>query len=307
MKNKDKRIVINDKLSKFNFVDGTVIFDKNNSTSWLNQVAIGELYHITQSRVSQILTELKEDQLIHISNTNTIGKGVKATTFYDIEAVKYIGIKTRSNIGIELQKELVELSEEYRKKGFVIKKGMEEDAYDYIQNMHAEDKNVFQVLNHLIALASDYSKYDEQIRSVFAGVRNSIYKVTTGFVASDIIWNRANHKDEFMGLTNFDGKRGPTKQDVKNAKNYLLSLERKKVIDTTNLMIQFAKTTMLLHEDYTVKDFIRQWNVTIQALNKGGIVDIEPVHDRKEANEHAVNELEKYRGLLSGSKRVIGC
>lgn len=107
---------ISNKLCDFNIKEGTVIFDENKNTSWLNQIAIGELYDIKQSRVSQIINELREDGLIdNISNTNIVKNGRNKTTFYDIEAVKYIGVRTRSNVGIRLQEQLVELSEGLRK------------------------------------------------------------------------------------------------------------------------------------------------------------------------------------------------
>ncbi|KZX17635.1 hypothetical protein [Methanobrevibacter filiformis] len=111
---------ISNKFSKFNFNKGKVILNEKNNTAWFNQIAIAELYCVSQQRASKILKELKEDKLICTTNSCIIGEGSKATVFYDIESVKYVGIKTRSNVGIEVQKEVIQLSEEYRKKGMIV-------------------------------------------------------------------------------------------------------------------------------------------------------------------------------------------
>ena len=109
---------ITNKLSDFNIKEGTVIFDEKNNTAWFDRVAIGELYNIGEPRVSQIVKELKEDGLLLFSNTKKYKKSStapKTTIFHDIEAVKFIGVRTRSNIGIKLQNQLVKLSEGLRK------------------------------------------------------------------------------------------------------------------------------------------------------------------------------------------------
>ena len=87
---------ISDKLCDSNIKERTVIFDEKNSITWFDQVAIGEIYNIKQPRVSIIINELKEDELLNITNSNKLKKSPQSrqtSTFYDIESVKYVGVE----------------------------------------------------------------------------------------------------------------------------------------------------------------------------------------------------------------------
>ncbi len=77
----------------------------------------------------------------------------------------------------------------------------------------------------------------------FATVQNKLHWAIHGHTASELLVERANHKKEFMGLTNW--KKAPTgkilKSDVIVAKNYLPQNEIKSLDAKVKNVRQYAK------------------------------------------------------------------
>ena len=63
----------------------------------------------------------------------------------------------------------------------------------YIQKLHTDDKNVFDIVGNILTKASNYNKDDDDVKWIFATIRNEMYKLAIGEIASDIVYNRADH------------------------------------------------------------------------------------------------------------------
>ena len=96
-----------------------------------------------------------------------------------------------------------------------------------------------------IATSTDYNPKSEEAYTFFKLVQNKLHYAISGQTAAELIYSRANHQKEHMGLTNW--KNSPNgkilKTDVVIAKNYLSKeeLEQLELIVTAFLDLAEAR------------------------------------------------------------------
>lgn len=76
-----------------------------------------------------------------------------------------------------------------------------------------------QVLD-LYATSVDYDPNSSESIAFFNIVQNKLHFAAHGRIAAEVIYDRANVEESFMGLKSFDGQM-PTIKDISIAKNYL--------------------------------------------------------------------------------------
>ena len=80
-----------------------------------------------------------------------------------------------------------------------------------------------------------------------------------GHTAAEMIYDRANAENDFMGLTTWRGAL-PTKQEAEIAKNYLSEEEVDKLNRIVNLYLDFAELLAKSHVPMYMKDWIKYHN-----------------------------------------------
>lgn len=117
-----------------------------------------------------------------------------------------------------------------------------------------------------------------------------------GNTAAEIIYNRANHKKENMGLTSWEGSPNSKihKYDVVIAKNYLSETEIEQLERMVSAYLDLAEMQAMRHIPMTMEDweerlngFLKLWDHEI--LKDNGKISAEM------AKLHAETEFEKYR------------
>ena len=117
-----------------------------------------------------------------------------------------------------------------------------------------------------------------------------------GNTAAEIIYNRADHKKEHMGLTSWEGAPGSKihKYDVIIAKNYLSETEIGQLERLVSAYLDLAEMQAMRHIPMTMADwekrlngFLKLWDHEI--LKDNGKISAEM------AKLHAETEFEKYR------------
>ena len=117
-----------------------------------------------------------------------------------------------------------------------------------------------------------------------------------GNTAAEIIYNRANHKKEHMGLTTWaDAPNGKIKKsDVTVAKNYLSEEEMRQLNRMVSAYLDFAESMTLRHIPLTMQDWETRLNRFIEMFEFGILQDAGKV-SAEIAKLHAETEFEKYR------------
>lgn len=117
-----------------------------------------------------------------------------------------------------------------------------------------------------------------------------------GNTAAEIIYNRADHKKENMGLTNWEGAPNSKihKYDVVIAKNYLSENEIAQLERMVSAYLDLAEMQAMRHIPMTMEDWEKRLNgfLTLwdhEILKDNGKISAEM------AKLHAETEFEKYR------------
>ena len=119
---------------------------------------------------------------------------------------------------------------------------------------------------------------------------------THGNTAAEVIVERANHKKEHMGLTNWknspNGKIMAT--DVVIAKNYLTKEELKSLERIVTMYLDYAEDQAERHIPMTMEDWKKRLDVFLQ-FNEREVLDNPGKVSHKVAESFALSEFEKYR------------
>jgi hypothetical protein len=213
-------------------------------TVWLTQKAMAELFGVKTPAVSKHLAnifetgELDKDPTISILETVHAEGNRKVSRkmeFYNLDAIIAVGYRVNSYQATQFRIWATRTLKEFIIKGFVLdderlKQGKTIFGKDYfeellerIREIRSSERRFYQKITDIYRLAADYDKNSPITKEFFATVQNKLHWAITGKTAAEIIYDLADAKKIYMGLTSW--KQAPEgkimKSDVSVAKNYL--------------------------------------------------------------------------------------
>jgi len=223
--------------------DGAVKVDVfvQDETVWLTQDSIALLFGVQRPAITKHLKnifesgELKEDSVRSILELTANDGKIYKTKFYNLDAIISVGYRVNSYQATQFRIWATRTLKEYVIKGFVLdderlKQGRQVFGKDYfeellerIREIRASERRFYQKITDIFALSADYDKNSPVTKEFFATMQNKLHWAITGKTAAEIIYDSADAKLIYMGLTNW--KQAPEgkilKSDVTVAKNYL--------------------------------------------------------------------------------------
>lgn len=211
-------------------------------TIWLSQKGMAELFGCSTDNIGLHLKNIFESGELpknsvteDFSVTASDGKNYK-THFYNLDAIISVGYRVNSARATQFRIWATNILKEFIKKGFVLdddrlKQGQTVFGKDYfkellerVRSIRASERRIWQQITDIFAECSiDYDRESEITKQFFATVQNKFHYAITGQTASEIVYEKADHTKENMGLTTW--KNSPDgrilKSDVNIAKNYL--------------------------------------------------------------------------------------
>jgi hypothetical protein len=207
-------------------------------TVWLTQKALAELFGKERSVITKHLKNIFETgELDEKSNVQKmhLGGSDKPVNYYNLDVIIAVGYRVNSYQATQFRIWATRTLKEFIIKGFVLdderlKQGKTVFGKDYfeellerIREIRASERRFYQKITDIYALSTDYDKNSPITKEFFATVQNKLHWAITGKTAAEIIYNSADAKKIYMGLTSWkhapDGK--IVKTDVAVAKNYL--------------------------------------------------------------------------------------
>ena len=217
-------------------------------TIWCTQKAMAQLFGVQRPAITKHLSnifkegELDEKVVCSILELTTEhgaieGKTQKTPTkFYNLDAIISVGYRVSSPKATKFRQWATKILNEYIKKGFVLdddrlKQGTAVFGIDYfrellerVRSIRASERRIWQQITDIYAECStDYDRHSPTTKEFYAMVQNRFHYAITGQTAAEIIYTKADHTQEHMGLTTW--KNAPDgrilKSDVSIAKNYL--------------------------------------------------------------------------------------
>jgi hypothetical protein len=167
------------------------------------------------------------------------------------------------------------------------------DLLNRIRDIRSSEKVMYRQVLDLYATSVDYNPKSSISVEFFKIVQNKLHYAAHGHTAAEIIYNRADSDQPFMGLTTFSGSQ-PTQKDISIAKNYLSETELKILNNLVSGYFDFAEIQAMKHKPMYMEDYVHQLDNILTStgenvLQNAGLVSHE------QAMEKALAEYRKYQ------------
>lgn len=232
--------------------DGKIQVVVKDETLWCTQKAMAQLFGVGVPAISKHLKnifdegELDKNVVVSKMEITTQHGAMEEKTqthnvdFYSLDAIIAVGYRVSSLKATRFRQWATKILNEYIKKGFAmdderLKQGTAVFGKDYfhellerVRSIRASERRIWQQITDIYAECStDYDKNSPTTRDFYAMIQNRFHYAITGHTAAEIIYSKADHTKENMGLTTWkyapDGR--ILKSDVSIAKNYLQEKE----------------------------------------------------------------------------------
>ena len=296
-----------------------------NETLWLTQAQIAELFQTTPQNVTLHLKaifaegELSEaatckDYLQVRSEGNR--QVSRSLMHYRLEAIVAIGFRVRSPRGTQFRQWATARLGEYLVKGFTMDderlknppgKGQTDyfdELLERIRDIRSSERRFYQKVLDIYATSVDYTLDADSSQTFFATVQNKMHWATHGHTAAEVIAERADATQPFMGLKTTRSGGIIRKEDVAVAKNYLTEDELQVLNRIVNLYLEYAELQALERKPMTMRDWITKLDEFLKISDRplldhaGGVC-------AEDARARAELEYANYKTLLDASPRAV--
>lgn len=248
---------------------------------WLSQKGMAELFECSTDNISLHLKNIfssgeldKNSVTEKISATAADGKNYP-TQFYNLDAIISVGYRVNSRRATHFRIWATGILKEYMTKGFVLdddrlKQGKDAFGKDYfrellerVRSIRASERRIWQQVTDIFAECSiDYDRNSPVTKDFYAMVQNKFHYAITGQTAAEIVYNKADHTKEHMGLTTW--KNAPEgrvlKSDVSVAKNYLSEKQIRQLERTVSGYFDYIEDLIERENTFTMEQFAASIN-----------------------------------------------
>lgn len=283
---------------------------------WLTQKMMGQLFDVESNTITYHLKEIfnsgelereattRKFRVVQKEGSRSVNREIE---HFNLDVIISVGYRVNSIRATQFRRWATQVLRTYTIQGYVMdRKRMENGSFigeDYFEKLLEEireirlsERRFYQKITDIYATSIDYDKDSPMTRKFFAKVQNKMHYAISHQTAAEIIYSRADHKQEHMGLTSWenspDGK--VLKSDVSIAKNYLTKDELEDLARIINAFLDLAEGRARRHIPMTMQDWAERINKFLLAddrdiLENAGKISMEI------AKEHAETEYEKYR------------
>jgi hypothetical protein len=293
-------------------------------TVWLTQKAIGELFGVVKSTISEHLSNIYETNELTreatVRNFRTVqtegGREVsRMLEYYNLDAIISVGYRVNSTKATQFRMWATKTLKEYIIKGFVmddarLKQGQTVFSKDYfkellqrIRSIRNSERRIYQQITDVFAECSiDYDRNAEITKHFYAMVQNKFHFAITGKTAAEIIFDSADSKVEYMGLSTWNNapEGRVLKSDVIIAKNYLQEKEIKQLERTVSGYFDYIEGLIERENTFTMEELALSVNEFL-SFNKYKILDGKGKISKLQADKKAIKEYD----IFNKNQKII--
>lgn len=254
-------------------------------TIWCTQKAMAQLFGVGVPAVSKHLKNIFDEGELSpemtISKMETVinrgkrGEVNEFIDFYNLDAIIAVGYRVSSLKATRFRQWATTILNEYIRKGFAmdderLKQGTGLFGKDYfrellerVRSIRASERRIWQQITDIYAeCCIDYDRNAKTTRDFYAMVQNRFHYAITGQTAAEIIYTKADHTKEHMGLTTWknspDGR--VLKSDVSIAKNYLQEKEIRQLERTVAGYFDYIEDLIERENTFNMEQFAASIN-----------------------------------------------
>lgn len=260
-------------------------------TLWITQKAMAELFGVQVPAISKHLKnifhegELEEQVVVSKMEITTPHGAIDGKTqtmeakFYNLDAIISVGYRVNSKKATHFRIWATKILKEYMQKGFVLdddrlKQGKAAFGKDYfrellerVRSIRASERRIWQQITDIFAECSiDYTKDSEIAYHFYATIQNRFHYAITNCTAAEIVYNKADHTKEHMGLKTW--KNAPDgrilKSDVSIAKNYLSEKEIRQLERAVTGYFDYIEDLIERENVFTMEEFEKSVNAFLE-------------------------------------------
>lgn len=288
-------------------------------TVWLTQKGMAGLFDCSTDNISQHLKNIYADgELSEEATTENFSvvqqEGSRQVTrlmrFYNLDAIISVGYRVNSRRATHFRIWATGVLKEYMIKGFALdderlKQGKTAFGKDYfrellerVRSIRASERRIWQQVTDIFAECSiDYDPNAPITQAFYAMVQNKFHYAITGQTAAEIVYSRADHTKDNMGLTTW--KHAPEgrilKSDVSIAKNYLDEKQIRQLERTVTGYFDYIEDLIERENTFTMDQFAASINKFLsfreyRILEGKGRVSKKAAKDKAEAEYDVFNK-----------------
>ena len=294
--------------------EGKVQVVIKDETLWCTQKAMAQLFGVGVPAISKHLGHIFEEG--ELDRTTTVSKmeivvnrGFRGSVneeveFYSLDAIIAVGYRVSSLKATRFRQWATKILHEYIKKGFVmdderLKQGTAVFGKDYfrellerVRSIRASERRIWQQITDIYAECStDYDKNSTTTQDFYAMIQNRFHYAITGQTAAEIVYTKADHTKEHMGLTTW--KNAPDgrilKSDVSIAKNYLQEKEIRQLERAVTGFFDYIEDLIERENTFNMEQFSASVNEFL-AFRRYQILPDKGKFSAAEAKQKAENE-----------------
>lgn len=317
----------------YNIVDGDISVNAivKDETIWLTQKAMAQLFDCSTDNISLHLKNIYQTKeldeaattedfsVVQSEGNRTVNRRMK---FYSLDAIISVGYRVNSRRATQFRIWATSILKEYMTKGFAmdderLKQGRTAFGKDYfrellerVRSIRASERRIWQQVTDIFAECSiDYDKDSPVTQEFYAMVQNKFHYAITGQTAAEIVYTRADHTKEHMGLTTW--KNAPDgrilKSDVSTAKNYLDAKQIRQLERTVTGYFDYIEDLIERENTFTMEQFAASINEFLSfrrydILPDKGKISAQQARQKAEAEYTLFNPTQK---IVSDFDRVI--
>lgn len=287
-------------------------------TIWLSQKNISLLFDTSTDNIGLHIKNIySEGELNEVSTTEDFSvvqqegnrEVCRTIKHYNLDLIIAVGYRVNSKRATAFRQWATAILRDFTLRGYIIdRKRMENGAFlddDYFERLLEEireirlsERRFYQKITDIYATAMDYNPESSTTKEFFAKVQNKMHYAVHKHTAAELIYTRADHHKENMGLTSWE--KSPSgkiiKTDVTIAKNYLTETELESLGRIVNGYLDFAEEYAKRHIPLSMSDWAKHLDLILQANGRDLLQNTGKITATL-AKQHAESEFEKYRPI----------
>ena len=300
-------------------------------TIWLTQRGMAKLFDCSTDNISLHLkniyaegellesTTAEESSVVQTEGARQVRRKAK---LYNLDAIISVGYRVNSRRATQFRIWATGILKEYMTKGFVLdderlKQGKDAFGRDYfrellerVRSIRASERRIWQQVTDIFAECSiDYDRNSLVTKEFYAMVQNKFHYAITGQTAAEIVYTKADHTKDHMGLTTWknapDGR--VLKSDVTIAKNYLSEKQIRQLERTVTGYFDYIEDLIERENTFTMEQFAARINEFLSfrrydILPDRGKISARQAREKAEAEYNLFNPTQE---IVSDFDRIV--